>query len=356
MANFKLNALDELIRPSGLKSGDKIMAVSLSWGGAGEPGIIQRYKLAKNRLETEFGFIVLESEHALKGSRFLYDHPELRAKDFMDAFLNPEIKGIFSCIGGDDTLRLLPYIDFDVIRNNPKVFLGYSDTTVNHFMCLKAGLTSFYGPAILSEFGENVKMHAFTKDNFIKAVMDKAPISKLEVSDQWTSERIEWTNPENMNIPRSMNAEAHGIMCLNGAGLAKGRLIGGCVEVIDWLRGTELWPTSSVFQDAILFLETSEEMPTPDNFKYMLRCFAAMGIFDKINGIIMGKPYHEKYFEAYQECLLDVVVHEAGRKALPIIYNINIGHTAPMLTFPIGVLVSIDCDNKTIELLESGII
>ncbi|GAB6108154.1 S66 family peptidase [Fusibacter bizertensis] len=356
MKNFELKSLEALIHPSGLKSGDKIMTVSLSWGGAGEPGIIERYKLAKSRLEDDFGFIVIESEHALKGSRFLYEHPELRAKDFMNAFLNPEIKGIFSCIGGDDTLRLLPYIDFEIIRSNPKVFLGYSDSTVNHFMCLKAGLGSFYGPAILSEFGENVKMHDFTVASFKRALINKLPIGKLPQSEQWTSERLEWNNTENLKISRTMNAESHGAMCLSGSGTVEGRLIGGCIEVLDWLRGTELWPAASVFDGAILFLETSEDMPSPDNVLHMLRCFSALGIFDRIGGIIMGKPYHEKYFEAYQECLLDVVVHEAGQKSLPIMYNINIGHTAPMLTLPMGVLTQINCENQSITILESGIV
>lgn len=356
MENFILKSLAELKHPSGLKCGDKIMAVSLSWGGAGEPGIIERYKLAKLRLELDFGFIVVEAEHALKGSRFLYEHPELRAKDFMDAFLDPEIKGIFSCIGGDDTLRLLPYIDFDVIRNNPKVFLGYSDSTVNHFMCLKAGLGSFYGPAILSEFGENVKMHDFTKDNFMKALMSSAPIGMLPTANAWTSERLEWNNPENLKILRAMNYEAHGIMCINGTGTVEGRLIGGCIEVLDWLRGTELWPEPSVFEGAILFIETSEDMPSPENFLHTLRCFAALGVFEKISGIIMGKPYHEKHFDTYQECLLDVVVNEAKCMTLPILYNVNIGHTAPMLTLPIGALTQLDCENKTITVLESGVI
>jgi muramoyltetrapeptide carboxypeptidase LdcA involved in peptidoglycan recycling len=80
--------------------------------------------------------------NALKGIKYLDEHPEARASDLMDAFRDKEIKAIFSAIGGDDSIRLLPYIDFDVIKNNPKIFTGFSDTTSNHMMMYKAGLVS----------------------------------------------------------------------------------------------------------------------------------------------------------------------------------------------------------------------
>lgn len=96
-------------------------------------------------------------ENTLKGSEYLYNHPEKRAHDFMDAFVNPSVKAIFSCIGGDESVRMLPYIDFDIIRNNPKILIGYSDTTISHLMCLKAGVSSFYGPSLLAELAENIK-------------------------------------------------------------------------------------------------------------------------------------------------------------------------------------------------------
>ena len=80
--------------------------------------------------------------NALKGIDYLYRHPEARAQDLMDAFRDPSIKAVFNAIGGDDTIRLLPYIDFEVLRNNPKIFTGFSDSTTNHFMMHKAGLVS----------------------------------------------------------------------------------------------------------------------------------------------------------------------------------------------------------------------
>ena len=152
-----------LIKPQRLKKGDKVTTVSLSWGGAGDADLLWRYELGKRRLEEEFGLEVVEMSHTLKGSEYVYDHPEKRAEDFMNAFLDQSIKAVFSCIGGDESVRMLPYIDFEVIRNNPKIFMGYSDTTIAHFMCLKANLSSFYGPSIMAEFAENIKIFDYTK-------------------------------------------------------------------------------------------------------------------------------------------------------------------------------------------------
>lgn len=103
-----------LTKPSHLKRGDKIATVSLSWGGAGNKEILWRYYQGKKRLEEEFGLGVIERENTLKGSEFLYNYPEKRAEDFMNAFKDKSIKGIFSCIGGYESIRMLPFIDFDV--------------------------------------------------------------------------------------------------------------------------------------------------------------------------------------------------------------------------------------------------
>lgn len=129
-----------LIKPVRLSRGDKVATISLSWGGAGDSDILWRYNVGKKRLEKEFGLEVVEMPHTLSGTDYIYNNPEKRAEDLMAAFKDKSIKAIFSCIGGDESVRLLPYIKFDVIRDNPKIFIGYSDTTVTHMICLKAGI------------------------------------------------------------------------------------------------------------------------------------------------------------------------------------------------------------------------
>ena len=126
----------ELLKPKRLRPGDTVAVVSLSSGMLGEPEFIHKYHLAKERLEGQYGLRVVPMPNALRGREYLDRHPEARAEDFMDAFRDDSIRAVISSIGGDDTVRLLPYVDFDVLRNNPKIFTGFSDTTTNHFMLL----------------------------------------------------------------------------------------------------------------------------------------------------------------------------------------------------------------------------
>lgn len=344
----------KLIKPQMLKHGDKVATVSLSWGGSGDADFRWRYEVGKNRLEELFGLKVVEMPHTLSGSQFVYDHPEKRAEDLMAAFLDPSIKGIFSCIGGYESIRMLPYIDFEVIKNNPKVFIGFSDTTTTHFICLKAGVSSFYGASILNEFAENVKMIDYTKDWVQKTLFENTPLGVIPVAEAWSGERIEWLE-KYKHIEKQLKPN-QGYEFLQGSGTVQGRLIGGCMEVLEMLKGTILWPELDTFKDAILFLETSEDMPDPTYVGYWLRNYGAQGILQNIKGIIWSKPSQEKYFEEYKEVILKVIVHELGLTELPIVYNMSFGHNFPMCCIPYGALAEIDCDNKSFSILESGVL
>lgn len=342
-----------LIKPPKLNSGDKVATVSLSWGGAGDDEIKWRYYQGKERLERLLGLEVVEMPHTLSGTDYVYNHPEARAEDMTAAFADPTIKGIFSCIGGEETMRLLPYINFDVIRSNPKIFMGYSDTTVNHFMCYKAGLSSIYGPAILSDFAENIVIPDYTMKWLKKTLFSNEPIGKIEASETWTAEHLPW-RIENKDTARKFVSNK-GYELLQGNAKVTGHLIGGCIEVLDWLRGTELFPAIEGFNGVVLFLETSEEIPLPKNIRYMLRSLGAMGILGKINGIVFGKPFGEKYYEEYKAEIIKVLA-EYGRSDLPVLYNLNFGHCEPKCCIPFGAMAEIDCDNVSFSILESGVV
>ena len=204
-----------MIKPNKLKKGDKVAIVSLSSGLAGEEMFRHRYELGKKRLE-QLGFNVVTMKNALKGIEYLYNHPEKRAEDFMEAILDKDIKGIICNIGGDDTIRLLPYIDFKVIANNPKVFMGYSDTTINHFMMQKAGVVSYYGPAVMTDFAENNNMHTYTLKYINEVLLENREDIVIKSSDKWTSEYLDWAIEENDNISRKMNEEKYGYEVVQG--------------------------------------------------------------------------------------------------------------------------------------------
>lgn len=344
-----------MIIPKKLKKGDKVAIVSLSWGGAGDGEIHNRYQTGKKRLEEVFGLEVVEMPHALKGSAFVAAHPEKRAQDMMDAFRDPSIKGIISTIGGNDTIRLLPYIDYEVIRDNPKIFMGYSDTTVNHFMCYKAGVRSYSGPCVLMEFAENVEIHDYVVDSVNRTLFSSEPIGEIKNALSWTSDYLPWDVAENNKTLRQMTPEAHGYEVLQGTGKVEGQLLGGCIEVLDWLRGTELWPSLEEWTGKLLFLETSEDKPSPDAVTFMLRALWATGIINVIGGIILAKPQGEVYYEEYKEIFKEVIGTQCGRPDLPILYNVNFGHASPIMVMPMGARAEIDCDQKTFTILESGV-
>ena len=343
----------KLIKPERLKQGDTVASVSLSWGGAGDPEINRRYLQGKRRLEDVFGLKVVEMRTTLKGSEYVYNHPEERARDLMDAFKDPEIKGIFSCIGGDDSIRMLPYIDFELIRENPKVFIGYSDTTITHLICHKAGISSFYGPSILAEMAENVEMHQYTVDWIKRCLFENKVIGRIQPSELWTSERLPWEEG-NRDIKRKMLPNKS-YELLQGEGIVKGRLIGGCVEVLEMAKGTELWPDLEEFRGAILFLETSEDMPSPENLLYALRNYGAQGILEQISGMIFGKPYHDRYYEEYK-VVIRKALKEYSLESLPVLYNLSFGHTSPMIVLPYGATAEIDCTQSSFSILESGVL
>ncbi|SHF86463.1 S66 family peptidase [Ornithinibacillus halophilus] len=341
-----------LIKPQKLKQGDKVATVSPSWGGAGEPDLRWRYELGVQRLEKEFGLEVIAMPNSLKGSDYVYEHPEARAEDLMEAFQDKSIKGIITNIGGDDSIRLLPYIDFSIMRKNPKIFMGFSDTTISHLFCLKAGLSSFYGPAIMTDFAENVEMHAYTTEMIHRTLFSETPIGEIKPAPEWTSEMIRWENG-NKDIRRKMKPN-QGYELLQGTGTVKGRLMGGCIEVLEFAKGTEIWPNKEQWENTILFFETSEEKPNPSLICYWLRNYAAMGILQQANGIVFAKPKDETYFNEYKEAILQVM-KEYGLEDIPILYNLNFGHTEPKFILPYRALAEINCEHVTFSILESGV-
>lgn len=341
-----------LKKPKKLQPGDTVATVSPSWGGAGEPEIKWRYEQGVKRLEEVFGLKVVPMPNSLKGGDYLYENPQARAEDLMTAFRDPTIKAIFANIGGEDSIRLLPYIDFTVIQNNPKIFSGYSDVTISHLFCHKAGISSFYGPAILTDFAENVEMDPYTIEMVNRTLFSNEVIGEIQPAENWTSERLEWIET-NKHTRRTMNQNT-GYEVLQGSGTAKGRLIGGCIEVLEFAKGTELWPDTEYWNDSILFFETSEEKPEPDFIRYWLRNYAAQGILQKANGIIFGKPQDEKYYEEYK-VEIRKVMKEYSLEHLPILYNLNFGHTEPKFILPYGAMAEIDCEQKTFSIVESGV-
>lgn len=346
-----------MIKARRLKPGDTVAAVSLSWGGPG--AIPHRYEAGKRQLEEIFGLKVVETRHALADPDWIAANPAARTDDLMGAFADPSVDGIISTIGGEDSIRILPFIDGDVIRSNPKVFLGYSDTTVTHLACFKAGLVTFYGTSLMTGFAENGGILPYTVETMRRMIFSAEPPGAVPPNrDGWTVERLEWTKPELQSQRRRMNP-CEGWRFVQGEGATEGRLIGGCVEVLDWLRGTDVWPGIDEWKEAILFIETSEEAPSPTYVARFLRSLAAAGVLERLGGILFGRPGgHAARVDPteYDDAILGVVRDEQGRDDLPIVTNMDFGHTDPTWILPYGVRARIDTQEERVEILESGVV
>ncbi len=339
-----------LIKPKKLGKNSTLAVVSPSWGGPGT--FPERYLAGKKQLEDAFGVNVIEMPNTLKDANWLYKNPKARTDDLMMAFSDPSIDGIIASIGGDDSIRLLPFLDLNIIKENPKVFMGYSDTTMMHFACMKAGISSFYGPSIMAGFAENTGLFDYMKQSVFNTVFSNQTVGEVPKAKEWTVEHLDWSDPRNQLQKRKMQ-KSDGWSCLQGSGEHSGHLIGGCVDVFPMLIGTDIWPDKNSFDGAILFVETSEEAPDPENIKRIFRNLGVQGILSVLNGVLIGRPGgHVKDLLQYDVAILSVIVEEFGLTELPIITQMDFGHTDPMFVIPYGAKCEINCENKSISINE----
>ena len=345
------------IKPARLRPGDTVAAVTLSWGGPGT--YLHRYEAGKRQFEEEFGCRVVETRHALRDAAWIAANPKARADDLMDALADDSVRAIISTIGGDDSIRILPHVDLGVIRAHPKIFMGYSDTTVTHFAWMAAGVVSFYGPAFMSGFAENGGMDRYLVESVRRTLFSGEAVGEVRANTNgWTVERLDWADPANQALRRALRP-ATGWRWLQGNGRVAGPLIGGCIEVMEWLKGTPVWPRADQWTGAVLFLETSEEAPTPGAVHRWLRSYGAQGILDSVAAILVGRPGGDQIplaaHQEYDDVVLRVVRDEFGL-ATPIVAAMDFGHTDPFFVLPYGVKAEIDCDARRFSIVESAVV
>jgi muramoyltetrapeptide carboxypeptidase LdcA involved in peptidoglycan recycling len=342
-----------LIRPPALRPGDTVAVVSLSSGGA--VALPHRYATGKRQLAETFGLRVVEAPHALRDSDWLRDNPAARADDLHWALQNPDVHGIVSAIGGFHALGMVPYLDLDLIAAHPKVFTGYSDTTINHLAFGKAGVGSFYGMAVLSTAAENGGIAAFSADSFRATVMSTEPVGDLAPAPEWTEELLDWSRPELQDRQRRW-VPNYGWLWLQGDEPVQGPVLGGCLEVLVQAVGTRIWPELSDFEGAVLHLEISEERPPQLQVQVWLRQFAALGIVERIAALLFSRPEGMSLratLALYEGIREELVV--AGRPDLPFVANLDYGHSSPMGVLPLGRQLLVDPVRRRLSIPESAV-
>lgn len=325
--------------PQGLYPGDKIAFVSPS--GRLNDIFPARIARAKQYLEKE-GFRIIEIFNPLSDD-FL-ESIKQRCEELHSAFRDPEIKAIVCTIGGLSANELLPHLDYNLIKENPKIFCGYSDITLLHnAFYLHAGLRTFYGPAAITQFGEYPAPMDFVTMNFLTSLMSsKASAQPTAVprSLKWTTEHLDWSSEESSTRARKTIPSPPWKWLRKGT--ARGRLLGGCLPSIAQLCGTDYLTD---YTGAILLLETPEGMQegTPFPLEFARSSMADLrlcGILGKVAGIVVGRPY--MYDGEMTEGFEKMVVDQCYGLSFPILANVDVGHTDPILTLPLGAMVSLD--------------
>lgn len=285
------------------------------------------------------------------------------------AFKDPSIKAIICTIGGLSSNELLPFINWDLIKKHPKIFVGFSDITVLHSAIWKmTGLRTFYGPAGLTQFGEYPKPIEFTVKHFLKVLAPTPetvglPVGMIPRSAHWTNDLSEWGFQAQQLAtgaklePRQLQANP-GWEWIRG-GACTGRIVGGSLLR---LSGTRYFPT---FKEKILLIETpdGEKVGTPlpfDKVQSLMADLVNLGILDEIVGLIVGRPYgyFDKELERFKTMVKEVcsgVKVDGQERVFPILCGVDVGHTDPLVTVPLNTLARLDSEEDVWELLEPGV-
>lgn len=341
----------ELIKPKHLNQGDSIATISPCNGWAGDSDCLWRYRIGVQRLKNIFGLNVVAAPNSLKGSDYLEKNPQARAEDIMWAFENSNVKAIIANVGGNDSIKVVPYIDANCIKNNPKIFIGYSDVQNIHFLCRKAGLSTFYGANLLSPLAEPQELHPYCEKWFRKVLFDPSPIGTIEPSESWTYEPVDYFCPATVRrfYPNP------GYSLIHGKGRVQGRLMGGHTGIME-LANTRIEMTGSDFENTILFFENIPECFTPEHLAAFVSWLGRIGALQKLKGIIIGKLDEARSFDTHRKKLLQVIDEQYGLTNLPILYGLNFGHSSPVFALPYGAMAEINCNDISFSILESGVI
>ena len=342
-----------MIKPPRLAVGDTVAIVSPSWGG---PSVFPH--IYENGLEAlkGLGLKIKEFPTARTEDRFLFENPRARAKDINDAFADVEVKAIFASIGGDDSVRILPFLDPEVIKRNPKILMGYSDTTTLLSYINQMGLVTFNGPSVMAGFSQfNALPESFSQhvQEMLFTPQDNYGYGSYGV---YCDGYPDWSNPENIGKTNELKPD-EGWHFLQGSGVAAGQLYGGSLEVMEILNGTDFWAKKDFWNGKVLFLETSEDRPPVQRVRRILRNYGMQGIFDQVSAVLFGRPrdYTDKEKVEVDHMILEVIKGEFGNERIPVVSNLDFGHTDPQFILPLGVKAEIDCERRTFRLLESPV-
>jgi muramoyltetrapeptide carboxypeptidase LdcA involved in peptidoglycan recycling len=335
---------------SKLTKGDKVAILSPSFAAPGRfPDV---YKFGLERLEIVFGLVPVEYPSTTK----LGASAEERSADLISAFENPDIKAVIATIGGDDQITYIKNLPVEPFVNNPKPFFGYSDNShFCNFLFLN-GIPSYYGGSLFTQFAMQGEMDEYTV-RYIKRALFEEGEFELIASDTYNDQGLDWDDVSLLKTKRQHWSNEGFVW--NGDKNTEGVLWGGCVESVDeMLRHGVSIPTLEQFENIVLMLETSEEIPSADYVFRVFRALGERGILGRVQGVLVGRakawefdrPNTPEQKEEYRKQQQETVIRAVRRynTGAPVIQNMNFGHTDPQIPMPYGSKMRIEAENKRI--------
>lgn len=331
--------------PSKPHPGDRVAVLSPA---SGLPGLFPLpYELGLRRLQDDFGLKAVE----YPTTRRMEATPEERAADIHAAFTDPDIKAVIASIGGDDQITVLPHLDRDLLRTNPKPFIGYSDNTNLLLFLRNLGIVGYHGGSVMVELGRPGAMHPLTA-NSLRAALFTSGAYELTPSSTYGDVNRPWEDPHTFASEPEMEP-AEGWSWHNNDRVVEGISWGGNLEIISWLlmADREVLPVEA-YAGNVLFLETSEEMPRAEEVYRILRNMGERGLLRQFPALLMGRAKSwsfQNQFRTQEKAHFRQQQREAVLRALRqyapdtmVVFDVDLGHTDPQLVVPVGGRIRVD--------------
>ncbi|CAL9392790.1 Microcin C7 self-immunity protein MccF [Streptomyces sp. enrichment culture] len=326
--------------------GDRVAVISPS---AGLPGLFPfPYELGLERLRGEFGLEPVE----YPATRKMGSTPRERAEDVHAAFADPDVRAVIASIGGEDQITVLPFLDRELIRADPKPFFGMSDNTNLLAFLRNTGVVGYHGASVMCELGRPGALHPQTADSLRAALFTSGPY-ELRPAGRWRDVDRDWADPATFD-EEPETRPGTGWTWVGADRVVEGRGWGGCLEVLGGLlmADREIPREPAELDGGVLFLETSEWMPSAAEVFRTLRNMGERGLLRRFPALLMGRPKTwslERPTSPEEAARYAAEQREAVLRALrayapdtTIVFDVDFGHTDPQLVLPYGGVIRVD--------------
>jgi len=338
--------------PSKLWPGNRVAVLSPSSGAAAAfPHV---YETGLQRLREFLGLVPVE----YPTTRARDADPRDRARDLCAAFADPSIAAVLATIGGDDQITVLPHLDDDVLRANPKPFFGYSDNTnlLNHLFNL--GLVGYHGGSVMVHLGRRGGLHPDSTDS-LRAALFTDEWYDLAPAAEFADEPGRWDDPDGYYTTTPVMAPGTGWAWQGPPRVVEGVAWGGNLEILSWLMQADRMLPAQAYEGCVLFVETSEELPSATEVYRILRNMGERGLLARFPAVLVARPTTYDFTaprtpearRAYAKDQREAVIRALGEYApdAVVVFDIDFGHTDPQLIIPYGGQVRVDAEARRVS-------